>query len=664
MTFPVLVLVGILGCAPPESEVELRLPPGMPPPMAAGVDASVHEPPPGTVTRPASKQVCALDKPPRAAPLVPYALRQGQAISDSTLPPISGGTLISTADGSTVVAADPERDQLYFVDVADARLLHTRVLDVGDEPGRLVEDAAGRIHVVLRRAGAIASLDREPGSAITRRRVCALPRGIAYDPVRDQLHIACAEGKLVTLAAEPSEHAPLRALELWADLRDVLVRGDQLFVTRFRAAELLELSANGLLQDIRKPPSFAREEDRPIGTDDSCTVELQRFQIASQPNVAWRALDVPGKGISMLHQRSRLDELPTSEGGYGFAGCESGIVQTSVSLGLDSDQPLTADIGEAALAVDFAVNPAGTRLVLVAPGNFGLGPQLQSAQLGWFEPPKQDLTAPGPVIGRESAGCLPTESLVDPRGQITAVSFIDDDVFAVLEREPAAISIYTLYNRGVRRVDLHAAPRFDTGHAIFHSRTDAGLACASCHPEATDDGHIWSFQGIGPRRTQSLRGGLLGTEPLHWNGDMANFGMLIDEVFVARMSGFRPTPEQADALASWLHAQPALRAESTDAAAAERGKLLFESEQTGCTRCHAGDQLTNNLTEDVGTGVALQVPSLKGVRFRAPWMHDGCAATLAERFTDRACGGGDKHGTSSQLSMAEISDLIAYLETL
>ena len=44
-------------------------------------------------------------------------------------------------------------------------------------------------------------------------------------------------------------------------------------------------------------------------------------------------------------------------------------------------------------------------------------------------------------------------------------------------------------------------------------------------------------------------------------------------------------------------------------------------------------------------------------------MHDGCAATLRDRFNP-ACGGGDRHGVTSQLSSAQIDDLVAYLQTL
>jgi hypothetical protein len=73
--------------------------------------------------------------------------------------------------------------------------------------------------------------------------------------------------------------------------------------------------------------------------------------------------------------------------------------------------------------------------------------------------------------------------------------------------------------------------------------------------------------------------------------------------------------------------------------------------------------LTNNKTVDVGTGKALQVPTLRGLRWRPPFMHDGCARTLADRFDPR-CGGADRHGLTSRLTAEEIADLVAYMDTL
>ena len=52
--------------------------------------------------------------------------------------------------------------------------------------------------------------------------------------------------------------------------------------------------------------------------------------------------------------------------------------------------------------------------------------------------------------------------------------------------------------------------------------------------------------------------------------------------------------------------------------------------------CHVGPLMTTKQIVDVGTGGAFKVPSLLGVGARAPFMHDGCATTLMDRFDDRA----------------------------
>jgi hypothetical protein len=72
--------------------------------------------------------------------------------------------------------------------------------------------------------------------------------------------------------------------------------------------------------------------------------------------------------------------------------------------------------------------------------------------------------------------------------------------------------------------------------------------------------------------------------------------------------------------------------------------------------------LTDNRNYDVGTGMTLQVPSLVGVSYRLPVMHDGCANTLRERF-QQDCGG-DRHGNTAHLAEEQLGDLVTYLETL
>jgi CxxC motif-containing protein (DUF1111 family) len=185
--------------------------------------------------------------------------------------------------------------------------------------------------------------------------------------------------------------------------------------------------------------------------------------------------------------------------------------------------------------------------------------------------------------------------------------------------------------------------------------------------EGGEDGRVWQFVPIGARRTQALHVGLEGMAPFHWDGDMADFGTLMEEVFVGRMGGPHQSPERTDALERWLfHLKPPARIRAVDAPEVERGRALFASTEVGCTTCHSGSTLSNNQSFDVGTaepGHLLQVPSLVGIGYRAPFLHDGCASTLADRF-DPACGGGDAHGTTSSLGSDQIQDLIAYLESL
>jgi hypothetical protein len=216
-------------------------------------------------------------------------------------------------------------------------------------------------------------------------------------------------------------------------------------------------------------------------------------------------------------------------------------------------------------------------------------------------------------------------------------------------------------------ISLSPESRGDTGHLVFHANAGGFVACASCHVEGDDDGRVWNFEcsAAGARRTQSLQTGLRGTEPFHWAGDESTMDQLMSDVFVTRMSGPKLTVDHTDALIGWIDGQPRRsRTRSGNAAAIERGRLLFNNTQgAACVTCHSGDRMSNNQTVDVGTGRAFQVPSLIGIGTRGPFMHNGCALTLRDRFKPE-CGGGDAHGVTSNLGEGQLSDLVTYLETL
>ena len=156
-----------------------------------------------------------------------------------------------------------------------------------------------------------------------------------------------------------------------------------------------------------------------------------------------------------------------------------------------------------------------------------------------------------------------------------------------------------------------------------------------------------------------MRGTIANSAPYHWDGSQKDIGHLVDFVFSTRMSGPKVDKAKVGALQNWLFNMPAPpKLARKDETAIAHGQTLFT--QRGCGTCHSGASLTNNETRDVGTGAAFQVPSLIGIAWRAPYLHNGCAATLKDRFG--SCGG-DKHGDIAGLTENEISDLSSYLET-
>jgi mono/diheme cytochrome c family protein len=308
--------------------------------------------------------------------------------------------------------------------------------------------------------------------------------------------------------------------------------------------------------------------------------------------------------------------------GTGFAPIDGSVEETgSADAGVAPADPTSGDAG-----VDLGTGPT-----LVSPDTCG-----------------------GAISSVAASTAVPNVS-----GQPIAVAFVNDTTVVVQSREPAQLELPT-----GPPVVLSTVSRSDTGHDLFHANAGGFVACASCHAEGTEDGRTWDFACIGPRRTQSLQVGLAGTEPFHWDGDEKDFAQLMTDVFVGRMSGPTLASDQTAAMLHWLDAQPRrTRTPPTDLAAVARGQALFnDTAHVGCATCHNGPSLTNSQTLDVGTGGNFQVPSLVGIGTRGPYMHDGCAATLRDRFGP--CGGGDRHGMTSTLEPAQIDDLLAYLNTL
>jgi mono/diheme cytochrome c family protein len=543
--------------------------------------------------------------------------------------PITGGTMTVSRDGSRAFVADPDRDRVYIVDLVTERLSETIELAPRSEPGRVVEDEAGRIHVGLRGSGellTITGVDRQL------RYVCGEPRGLASQG--ELVHVACATGELVTLAAGGGD--PVRLVRLERDLRDVIVRGTGLAVTTFRSAQVIQLDDQGAIVTRITPPITERFDFNFDGVGN----------IQAKPEVAWRTIALPDGRLAIAHQRRLGTTLKVITGGYG-GQCGPGAVESTLSfVNTDGTAFAAAPFFNGSLPVDLAVSPTNGDIAVVSAGHDSV--LLVSASSS-MTPDRGDCgSAPATEMPGFQVGA-PTSVAFRPNGAL--ITFF-----------PEAGGL-TIQDGGIPRgITLTDKPESDIGRSLFHRTTAVGLACASCHPEGRDDGGVWTFDTLGLRRTQNLGGGIKSRAPYHWGGDMPTLHTLITDVFTDRMSGDPVTQQEEWALGNWLDRVPAPRGVVADSAAVSRGEELFNSSETGCRSCHTGTLLTNNKLANVGTSGMLKVPSLVGVGGRAPYLHNGCAATLEARFG--ACGGGDAHGHTSQLSATELADLIAYLESI
>jgi YVTN family beta-propeller protein len=217
------------------------------------------------------------------------------------------------------------------------------------------------------------------------------------------------------------------------------------------------------------------------------------------------------------------------------------------------------------------------------------------------------------------------------------------------------------------------------------------ISCASCHPDGQQDGRTW-HNPEGPRNTQWLAG-LAWTHPIHWSADrdevqdfehtirgplMQGRGLIRGEVQKELGSPNKGLSADLDAVAAYTnsHELPlSPHAKAGLSSAAQRGQTLFFSTETKCATCHTGPLFTDStvktmLMHDVGTGdddpseklgPKYDTPTLLGVYRTAPYLHHGQAATLADVLTKNP---GDRHGTTSHLSAAQIDDLAWFLKSL
>jgi hypothetical protein len=612
-----LVAMGsVPACSYPETELAEPPPPGELPLFTAAPSSdapSAFPPAPASdilaAEDPRTPAVIPSDGIPISLPTVEGELSDLPVVrSEVPARPIIGGTLLVSEEPHRAIVADPDRDLLSVVDLDEDTLIQTVALEPGDEPARLVMGAGTTAYAVLRGGDAVATFDVETGTLTSRIPVCTAPRGLTYDASRHFIVVACHGGEV--LGIDESTTLVAWQTTLNDDLRDVVVVSEQYWVSRFKTAELLLVDPDdAAAREVFVPETIVPPKDAAMNPDGS----LPSSPGQHQPRVLRRLFTDGNGGIVLHHQRANQGRLLAAYYGRDLQGTGA-IAHGAVTTFVAETGTFTAwGALPNAQIYDLAFPGDGLRMAAVSTGTIG-------------STLHETLVLSRSELSPTAIGDWTTAEL---EGQVTAVAYDQRGRIVTQSREPATLQIL-----GGVRIPLSDESRYDTGHLLFHASTPSGLSCASCHPEGGDDGMTWDF-AIGLRQTAPLYIGVLSTTPLHWQGELGNMPALMLDT-MSRMQGDTPSDAQAQAVGEWLdELVPPTPSPLELDEAQQRGQQLFAD--AGCATCHAGDRFTDNLSHDVGTGGSFQTPSLVGLRHSGPYMHDGCAKTLAQRFDD-ACG--------------------------
>jgi hypothetical protein len=258
-------------------------------------------------------------------------------------------------------------------------------------------------------------------------------------------------------------------------------------------------------------------------------------------------------------------------------------------------------------------------------------------------------------------------SVVVSQGLAYAAEFFSDSVSTVDLSSRSVAGVISL-SPGTPKDREREGERLFNDATICHQ---GWQSCASCHPDGRVDGLNWDLLNDGdgnPKNTKSL---VLccQTPPAMSLGVRETAEDAVRSGLRHILFANRPESEAAaitDYLRSLLPMPSPRLVRGALSAPARRGKMLFESAQTGCSTCHPPGLFTDLQSYDVGTRAPgdkasdkFDTPTLVELWRTAPYLHDGSAATVLDVLTTR--NPHDRHGRTSKLSRRQLEDLSAYL---
>ncbi len=324
-------------------------------------------------------------------------------------------------------------------------------------------------------------------------------------------------------------------------------------------------------------------------------------------------------------------------------------------------------------ALAFSTN--GKWLAMAAGGTHELL-LLQTTAIPWVDGEPGDHI--NPVLERED-GKLRRVPL---GGRPVAVRFVDDTETAVVANYllDSVQVIDAKAGKVVRTIPLGGPSQPSLGRqgeAIFYDAARSHhqwFSCHTCHTEGHTSGRCFdtlndlSFGN--PKLTPTLRG-VVRTGPWTWHGWQTDLSQTVEKSLTDTLYGSKPTAVDVQAVVAFLQTldhppNPNRKMDGSLTPAAERGRELFYG-KAHCAHCHQGEHYTSPKNYDVKIEGDLSdfelwnPPSLRGLRDRGPYLHDGRAETLDDLL--RGAHRPERLGGQA-LSDQERCDLIEFLKSL
>lgn len=574
---------------------------------------------------------------------------------------LAGNRIASIGEDALVI--DEDSGKLIRADATGKSLAS---LDIGKSAGLLAFDPiANRAYVADRLGDRIAVVKVEATKLTIERTIktAVEPYGLALTPDRKTLLVThIADRMLVAFSAETGKEA-WRA-PLAREPRGIAVSSDG---ARALVAYLVTGTVDQIDLKTHAPSRVALSTMAPAGNNGRRGRRQMPSVSGGGDAFARGTFAVMFMGSSQavvpFQRETPVQASGGSErvGSYG-GGFEPPVTHQVAFLGLDGDTPRQVTTGIAqhqprALAWD------GHRDALYVAG-------LGNDSVVQIKNASQSTIAEGLSVSlRNGNKCGPDGLAVSASGDllvwcaftrsIERVDVVDGDgQLALPDQAKVALGPELTKSRMTEQQHL--------GYIAFHASDAAvsqrgAMACSTCHPDNRADGLSWRID-THELQTPVLAGRMVDTHPYKWDGGDKDLKTSL-AMTMKRLGGLGLEAKQAEALQAYVEAMPNVRAPSRPGQMVARGKSLFDSAQLGCRVCHDGKTYSDNAKHKLsGTLEESDTPSLLGLHASAPYYHDGSAPTLESLLRDRA----GVHGMAdmSKLTDAQLSDLVAFLETL